>query len=672
MKAQINTDRVLSIGKNALYYEDYVVAIQYFNQVIKAKPHLAEPYLYRGLAKFYLDDYSGAERDLTSCIEQNPFLWMAYQIRGASRQSQGNFKGAIEDYNKGIEFRPEDRHFLFNKGIALAQLKEYDEAIKLFDELIQLQSGFVPAYLTRGAVYIEKKDTLNALENYNRALEIDKYYAPAYERRAILFLQQEEYQKALQDIDEAIRLESKQPGYYINRGLIRYYLNDLRGAMNDYDNVILIDKNNLIARFNRALLKSTVGDMNGAREDFNIVINSEPDNYIAIYNRAILNMELNSYPQALEDINLVIKEYPNFVQGYYFRSEIKKKMNDLRGAEKDYWEAHDLEEKLNRLKKQGKIITGKEILDAEPDENGGNNKVRESSDSDIEKFNRLVIYDKEEESKSQYQNEIRGRVQDRQVKVDMEYQFLFTYYESLEEIDRTSTRSDKLLESLNKNTFLKKKLRITNNEVALTDEQAEFHFKSIDDYSLLLNKYPGNSYIYFMRGIDYMILQDFGEAIDDFTEAIKFDPTFSPAYFNRAIARYKQIEIENASMGEAKALDIDLNVKSTSTTQNLNQPFKPEIDKTAYQYSFVLQDYNQVIELNPDFSFAYFNRATVKFIQKDYRGSIADYNEAIKVNPEFAEAYFNRGLTRLYIGETTRGIEDLSKAGELGIVDAYS
>jgi hypothetical protein len=44
MQAQINTEQVVSIGRNALYFEDYILAIQYFNQAIKAKPFLAEPY----------------------------------------------------------------------------------------------------------------------------------------------------------------------------------------------------------------------------------------------------------------------------------------------------------------------------------------------------------------------------------------------------------------------------------------------------------------------------------------------------------------------------------------------------------------------------------------------------------------------------------------------------
>ena len=61
--AQYNLDRVLTAGRAALYYEDYVLSIQYFNQVITAKPYLYEPWFFRGVAKFYLDDWIGAEND---------------------------------------------------------------------------------------------------------------------------------------------------------------------------------------------------------------------------------------------------------------------------------------------------------------------------------------------------------------------------------------------------------------------------------------------------------------------------------------------------------------------------------------------------------------------------------------------------------------------------------
>ena len=96
-QAQINTDQVVNIGRNALYFEDYILAIQYFNQAVKAKPFLAEPYFYRSVAKISLEDYRGAEQDAGLAIERNPFIVDAYQVRGVSRQNLGDFKGAIED-----------------------------------------------------------------------------------------------------------------------------------------------------------------------------------------------------------------------------------------------------------------------------------------------------------------------------------------------------------------------------------------------------------------------------------------------------------------------------------------------------------------------------------------------------------------------------------------------
>ena len=84
--AQLNTERILSIGRNALYFEDYVLSIQYFNQIIKVKPYMAEPYMFRAIAKVQLGDYSGAEKDCEEVIKRNPFLPGAYYIRGFIRR----------------------------------------------------------------------------------------------------------------------------------------------------------------------------------------------------------------------------------------------------------------------------------------------------------------------------------------------------------------------------------------------------------------------------------------------------------------------------------------------------------------------------------------------------------------------------------------------------------
>ena len=94
--------------------------------------------------------------------------------------------------------------------------------------------------------------------------------------------------------------------------------------------------------------------------------------------------------------------------------------------------------------------------------------------------------------------------------------------------------------------------------------------------------------------------------------------------------------------------------------------------KRAYEHEMISRDYDMVIKLNPNFVYAYFNRGNLRCAQRDFRAAINDYTEAIQRDPEFAEAYFNRGLARLSQGLANQGIADLSKAGESGIINAYS
>jgi tetratricopeptide (TPR) repeat protein len=86
----------------------------------------------------------------------------------------------------------------------------------------------------------------------------------------------------------------------------------------------------------------------------------------------------------------------------------------------------------------------------------------------------------------------------------------------------------------------------------------------------------------------------------------------------------------------------------------------------------VKDDLDKVLELVPDFAYAYFNRGNVAVKLSDFKSAIVDYTRAIELDDRFAEAYFNRGLARMYTGGTAEGVADLSKAGELGLFQAYN
>lgn len=137
VRGQINTDQVLRIGQNNLYFEDYVLSIQYFNRVISVKPYLAQPYFFRSVAKLNLDDYLGAEQDATMAIERNPFIVDAWEVRGVARQNLGKTREAIEDYTKALSMSPDNRGLLYNKAMAQQDIKDLDGADSTYTILLK-------------------------------------------------------------------------------------------------------------------------------------------------------------------------------------------------------------------------------------------------------------------------------------------------------------------------------------------------------------------------------------------------------------------------------------------------------------------------------------------------------------------------------------------------------
>ena len=662
--AQVNTDRVMMIGKNALYFEDYVLAIQYFNQVITAKPYLADPYYFRAMAKFMLDDFKGAEEDASGCLTRNPYYTAAYQLRGAARQNQKKYELAATDYQRSLEFFPEDRITLVNMGIVNVELEQYEVAEKFFDVLLRRFPDYTPGYLTRAQMYLQMKDTTSAMTDLNKAIEIDPYTSQSFAARGVLYLQQKAYNKALADMDEAIRLDPYFEGNYINRGLVKYHLNDLRGAMADYDRVIEMDENNLIARFNRGLLRAQVADNNRAIRDFDKVIEMEPDNSIAYLNRAMLHNETGNAAAAMADLNVVIAAHPDFFTGYYMRSQLKRELNDLRGAEKDYMLARAEEAKAR------KVATTNPEPFKQAREQGETKNTREQADQDIEKFNMLVVADEGSSQKSQYQRQSRGKVQNMHVPVELEPMFVLTYYEREYEVHRPVYYSE-TMDRANSELSLSWMLKMTNNEAPLNELQIETHFRSIDNYSMRLESESANTSLYFGRAMDFMLVQDYENALKDLNKVLSINPDMLLAHFARAVVRSKQMEYDRLQR-DPLIMDAESEI-NLPELKNIAAPAKlPEISTKSIEYEDILKEYGEILRINPGFFYAYYNRAEIFSLEKDYRAAIADYTKAIELEPQFAEAYFNRGISRLSIGETAQGLDDLRKAGELGIVQSYS
>jgi tetratricopeptide (TPR) repeat protein len=70
---------------------------------------------------------------------------------------------------------------------------------------------------------------------------------------------------------------------------------------------------------------------------------------------------------------------------------------------------------------------------------------------------------------------------------------------------------------------------------------------------------------------------------------------------------------------------------------------------------------NRAIILDSLNSFAYFNRALVKYNLKDINGSLLDLDKVITLDPDNAVTYYNRALIRSQIGDYNKALADYAK-----------
>ena len=78
-----------------------------------------------------------------------------------------------------------------------------------------------------------------------------------------------------------------------------------------------------------------------------------------------------------------------------------------------------------------------------------------------------------------------------------------------------------------------------------------------------------------------------------------------------------------------------------------------------------MENYNEAIELKPDFAEAYNNRGGAYRNKGESDLAIKDYNEAVRLRPDYAEAYNNRGGAYRSKGEFDLAMENYNKAIEL-------
>ena len=637
--AQYDKDVFFMRGRQALADGKYALAIENFNVLSRLDTTDYYTYFFRGIAKYNLGDLRGAKRDFDNSVRLNPVFTSGWHYRGITESRFGNYDQALKDLQQAIELRPGYIGLYFSRGVTYFLAQQFDNAIGDFDKYIRQEPKDPSAYLNRGASWLFLGDTLKAVQDYNKAIKLDRFDPEGYVRRGRLYAAQKKYDEAMEDMDRAIELDTANTFAYFNRAIMLYEQERYREAMKDLNRVLQDEPGNALTLYNRGLINAQLGAYEDALDDMDRVLNINPDNVLAIFNRASIFIELGQYQNALEDYDRAIELYPDFAKAYMNRSYVKNLLGRNREAKKDYdigqrkvaeYRAKNVTDAgsfADTTKKYSSLIS----LDAEFAKKDFNDELLQHRDIDI----RL---------RSLYKFVLTGTKDNTVYALDRGYEnpLIARFEEQLPVGVKILNVSEALSVS---------ELVAVENIAWEGDLTAEKLFLRA------LYDYDGKQ---FNSSLNY-----YGEAIEKAEEdAAGYNALYSAFYhLNRGVLRAEMIEF-------ISSIESNVQVLSMDDSGNTRARVKDQVIR-QYDYSDAIADMKKAAQIVPNLPYVYYNLGNLYCLSSEHVSSIENYTKAIELYPYMGDAYFNRGLVLIYLKDKEKGCIDLSRAGELGVQDAY-
>ena len=630
--AQWDKDVFMMRGRQALSDGKYAFAIENFNILSSLDTTDYWSFFFRGIAKYNLGDVRGAEKDFDRSVRINPVFTNGYHSRAIAESRQGDHEKAISDLDKAIGLRPGFIGLYFSRGVTFFLAQRFDDAVKDFDTYIRKEPKDPSAFLNRGASYLFLGDTLKALDDYNRAIKLDRFEPEGFIRRGRVHAEQGRIEDAISDMDHAIELDTTNTFAYFNRALMHYDRRDYNKAMADLDRVLRDEPGNALTLYNRALIYAQVGAYDEALQDMDRVININPGNVLAYFNRAAIFTGMERWKDALEDYDKAIELYPDFAKAYLNRSYVELQLGRNRESKADFKTAQRKVQEYNAKNAAG----GANFADT------------------TKKYNALLALDADF-AKKDFDNEL---LQHRDI--DVKLRPLYRFALAAEAEDRNVALSRRY-----ENPLLDRFTDASPLPIVLTngESRGSTAFTTTDTAQAC-----------FVKALQELQNKQFNLALTWFDQAVQRAGTEGGK--DRYAKYYKAFYLMNRGVLKAEMIDFIASLEGNVQTLSMDTDGAARArvgDSVAksYDYSDAISDLEQAAALLPDFPHIQFDLGNLHCLGSNLLGAIEDYTKAIRLYPYMGDAYLNRGLILIYLKDKEKGCIDLSRAGELGVEDAY-
>ena len=638
-RAQYDKDVFFWRGRQALADGKYAQSIENFNILAQLDTSDYQTYFFRGIAKYNLGDIRGAQRDFDNSVRLNPVFTSGYHYRAITESRFGRFEEALSDLQRAIDLRPGFTGLYYSRGVTYFLARQFENAVRDFDKYIRKEPKDPSAYLNRGACYLFLADTTKALSDYNKAIKLDRFDPEGYIRRGRLYSEKGDYEAAISDLDHAIELDSSNTLAYFNRALLLSEKKEYRRAMDDLNRVLEDEPGNALTLYNRGLINAQVGEYEAALSDMDRVLNINPENVLAYFNRASIFIEMERWEDALEDYDRAIELYPDFAKAYMNRSYVKSRLGLNQSSKEDYRTA------------QRKI-----------QEYRARNVTDEGSFADTtRKYSSLIALDAEFARKDFNDEMLQHR------DIDIRLRPMYRYVLAGEKVV-----DGEMLTRRYENPLLDRFAASSPADIEMANRESELSSAQLASLDAVIYAQQGGR-ASFLRSVSESYSKKYNMALSSLDAAIGQSDASTDAYDHL----YKAFYLMNRSVLRAEMIDFiasmqsNVQVLTMDDSRNTRARVKEHVS-TDYDYSEAIADAKAAIEILDNIPYLYFNLGNLHCLSSEHLASIENYTKAISLFPYMGDAYFNRGLVLIYLKDKEKGCIDLSRAGELGVAEAYA
>ena len=312
-----------------------------YNQILAARPDHFDSRHLLGVIFLQRGSPTQALDHINSALRLNPGNVAALNNRGIALQELKRFEEALETFDRAAALQPDYAEALSNRGNVLKFLRRFDEALASYDDALALRPDYADAHSNRADVLCELKRYDEALASSDRALTLRPGFAEAHCNRANALRRLRRLQDALEGYDRALTLKSDYAEAHSNRGSALHDLHCYEEALASYDRALALRPDFAEALSNRGNALQELRRFDEAVATYDRAILVQHTLAEAHSNRGNALRELNRLDEALASFDRAAALRPDLAEAHYNASICLLLTGDLRrGWQKHEWRWH--------------------------------------------------------------------------------------------------------------------------------------------------------------------------------------------------------------------------------------------------------------------------------------------------------------------------------------------